>query len=117
LERREELDLSDDEAAYLAGSMFGAGTETTAATISASILAAACHPAAQRRVQEELSSVIGERGTFCSFMLQRACSHVQSAAPTSTDLDMLPQLHAFVLEVLRWRPASADGKPNLADPK
>ncbi|KAF8325350.1 cytochrome P450 [Amanita rubescens] len=91
LERREELELSDDEAAYLAGSMFGAGTETTAATISASVLAAACHPAAQRRVQEELSSVVGER------------------APTSTDLDMLPQLHAFVLEVLRWRPASADG--------
>ena len=65
LERQEEFELSDNEAAYLAGSMFGAGTETTANTISVSILAAACHPEAQRRVQEELNSVIGERGTFC----------------------------------------------------
>ncbi|KAF8735059.1 hypothetical protein AX14_002818 [Amanita brunnescens Koide BX004] len=91
LERQEEFELSDNEAAYLAGSMFGAGTETTANTISVSILAAACHPEAQRRVQEELNSVIGER------------------APKSTDLDMLPQLHAFFLETLRWRPVSADG--------
>jgi cytochrome P450 len=59
LERQRELDLSDGETAYLAGSMFGAGSDTTASAISVSVLAAACYPEAQRRVQEELDQVIG----------------------------------------------------------
>ena len=63
LERQRELDLSDGETAYLAGSMFGAGSDTTASAISVSVMAAACYPEAQRRVQEELDQVIGrDRG-------------------------------------------------------
>jgi cytochrome P450 len=92
LEKQKVLGLSDDEAAYLAGSLFGAGSETTASSISVSIMAAACYPEAQRRVQEELDRIVG---------LDRA--------PTIADLENLPQLHAFVLEVFRWRPVGADG--------
>ncbi|KAF8639385.1 hypothetical protein AX17_001541 [Amanita inopinata Kibby_2008] len=92
LERQKELELSDGETAYLAGSMFGAGSDTTASAISITVLAAACYPEAQRRVQEELDQVIG-----------------RDRAPTSTDIDMLPQTHAFVLETFRWRPVSAGG--------
>ena len=45
--------------------MFGAGSDTTASAISISIMAAACYPDAQAKVQEELDSVIGkERGEF-----------------------------------------------------
>ena len=45
--------------------MFGAGSDTTASAISISIMAAACFPNAQAKVQEELDNVIGkERGTF-----------------------------------------------------
>lgn len=63
LERQPELDLSDDQTAYLAGSIFGAGSDTTAAAISIGVLAAACYPEAQKRVQEELDAVLGsERG-------------------------------------------------------
>ena len=63
LERQQDLELSDNETAYLAGSMFGAGSDTTASAISISIMAAACFPKAQSKVQEELDSVIGrERG-------------------------------------------------------
>ncbi|KAK2459589.1 hypothetical protein APHAL10511_008399 [Amanita phalloides] len=87
LENQEELELSDDEAAYLAGTMFGAGT---AGSISVGVMAAASYPNAQRKVQEELDRVIGER------------------APTAADLNMLPQLNAYVLEILRWRPVTAD---------
>ncbi|TFK23725.1 cytochrome P450 [Coprinopsis marcescibilis] len=92
LERQAELELSDDETAYLAGSMFGAGSDTTASAISIGILAAACYPEAQRRVHEELDQVIGK-----------------GKAPTFSDQHMLPQTMAFVLETLRWRPVSAGG--------
>lgn len=63
IERQKELELSDSETAYLAGSMFGAGSDTTASAISISIMAAACYPKTQAKVQEELDNVIGkERG-------------------------------------------------------
>lgn len=63
LDRQAELELSDDETAYLAGSMFGAGSDTTASAISVAVMAAACYPEAQKRVQEELDQVVGtERG-------------------------------------------------------
>jgi cytochrome P450 len=65
LERQEELDLSDDQTAYLAGSIFGAGSDTTASAISVGVMAAACYPEAQAKVQEELDTVIGtERRMF-----------------------------------------------------
>ncbi|KAJ2933261.1 hypothetical protein H1R20_g3821, partial [Candolleomyces eurysporus] len=68
IERQAELELSDDETAYLAGSMFGAGSDTTASAISISIMAAACYPDTQRRVQAELDQVIGnERGEYAAF--------------------------------------------------
>ena len=57
--------MSDNETAYLAGSMFGAGSDTTASAISVAVMAAACYPEAQRWVQEELDQVLGkDRGTF-----------------------------------------------------
>lgn len=97
LQRQAELELSDDETAYLAGSMFGAGSDTTASAISVSILAAACYPEAQKRVQEELDQVIGNQ-----------------RAPTFDDQDSLPQTMAFVLETMRWRPVTAGGFPHKA---
>jgi cytochrome P450 len=63
LERQKDLELSDNETAYLAGSMFGAGSDTTASAISVSVMAAACYPKAHAKVREELDNVIGkERG-------------------------------------------------------
>ncbi|KIJ14884.1 hypothetical protein PAXINDRAFT_134552 [Paxillus involutus ATCC 200175] len=87
LENVDEHRLSTDEMAYLAGTMFGAGTDTTGIGISTMIMAAACHPEAQARVQEELDMVVGMGRT-----------------PTWKDSESLPQLHAFIWEALRWRP-------------
>lgn len=97
LDRQKELELSDSEAAYLVGSVFGAGSDTTASGISISVLAAACYPTEQQRVWEELDSVIG-----------------RERAPTLADQDKLPQTMAWVLEVLRWRPITAGGFPHKA---
>jgi cytochrome P450 len=89
--------LSDNEAAYLAGSVFGAGSDTTASGISISVLAAACYPTEQQRLWEELESVVG-----------------RERAPTLMDQDKLPLTMAWVLEVLRWRPITAGGFPHKA---
>ncbi|KAL0948576.1 hypothetical protein HGRIS_011135 [Hohenbuehelia grisea] len=97
LERKAELGLMPDEMAYLAGALFGAGSDTTAAAISVSVLAAVCHPETQKKVQEELDAVVGP-----------------DRPPTLDDQDMLPQTMAFVLETMRWRPVSAGGFPHKA---
>ncbi|GLB42606.1 putative cytochrome p450 [Lyophyllum shimeji] len=93
LERQSELGLSDDEIAYLAGSLFGAGTDTSASAISIAVLAATRYPAAAKRVQNELDRVVG-----------------RSRPPTHRDVcEELNELRAFVLETFRWRPVSAGG--------
>ncbi|KAG2046951.1 cytochrome P450 [Suillus hirtellus] len=72
-------------------------SEMTAVGITATIMAAACHPLAQAKVHEELDMMIG---------LDRA--------PTFDDASSLPQLHAFLLETLRWRPIVRIGFPHCA---
>ncbi|KAG2035975.1 cytochrome P450 [Suillus americanus] len=97
LENTQEHQLSTDEMSYLAGSLFGAGSDTTAIGITAIVMAAACHPLAQAKVHEELDMVIGS-----------------DRMPTFNDSSSLPQLHAFLLEALRWRPIVRIGFPHRA---
>ncbi|KAG1797387.1 cytochrome P450 [Suillus plorans] len=100
LENAEGHQLSTDEMSYLAGTLFAAGSDTasrTAVGITAIIMAAACHPLAQAKVHEELDMVIGS-----------------DRAPTFQDSSSLPQLHAFLLEALRWRPIVRIGFPHRA---
>ncbi|KAG6875606.1 hypothetical protein C0993_008334, partial [Termitomyces sp. T159_Od127] len=94
IERQESLSVSDDETAYLAGALFGAGSDTTASAISVGVLAAACYPAAARKVQEEIDLVVG-----------------RERPPTPADYEggRMPQLQAFVHESFRWRPVTAGG--------
>jgi len=86
------LGLSDRELYYLAGAIFGAGSDTTASALGFMTMAAACYPEAQARVQAQLDEVVG-----------------RERVPTFEDEDMLPEVTAFVLEVYRWRPVSAGG--------
>lgn len=92
LEHQKQYQLEDKELAYVAGGMFGAGSDTTASAITIMIMAATIHTDAQARVQEELDNVVG-------------CSRL----PTFSDQEMLPQVTAFMLESLRWRPVSLGG--------
>ncbi|KAG1807412.1 cytochrome P450 [Suillus variegatus] len=84
--------LGDEEVAYLAGTIFGAGSDTTASAITIMMMAAATHTDAQARVQEELDNVVGRTRLL-----------------TFADQEMLPQVTAFMLESLRWRPVSLGG--------
>ena len=91
-EKQQELDLSDDEVAYLCGSIFAAGSDTSSSAITVVVMAAATHTAQQKMVQEELDAVIGKGKT-----------------PQFSDWDDLPVTKAFCRESYRWRPVSAGG--------
>jgi len=92
MQHQAEYGLNDDEAAYLCGSLFGAGSDTTSAAIMVLVMAAARFPEAQKKAQEQLDLVVG-----------------QDRMPSFGDLDDLPYVNAFVLESYRWRPVSAGG--------
>ncbi|KAG1854488.1 cytochrome P450 [Suillus subalutaceus] len=97
LENQSSHKLSDEEMAYLTGSLFGAGSDTTAVAIIVVVMAAACFPEAQEKVQEELDAVVG-----------------RDRAPTFDDYSSLPQVEAFMLECLRWRPVTTLGFAHCA---
>ncbi|KAG1726484.1 cytochrome P450 [Suillus lakei] len=79
--------LTESEQAFLAGSFFAAGSDTTAAGICTVLMAAACFPEQQAKVHAEIDSVIGRH-----------------RAPTFADQQSLPCLEAFISEAMRWRP-------------
>lgn len=89
--------LSEDEMSFLGGMLFGAAADNTAAAITTAILAAACHPEAQARVQEQLDAVVGKE-----------------RPPSFEDIQHLTQLQAFMHESLRWRPVVPLGFPHRA---
>lgn len=81
----------------MGGTLFGAAADNISAAVSTAILAAACHPEAQVRVQEQLDTVVGRERT-----------------PSFEDLQHLTELHAFMHESLRWRPVVPLGFPHRA---
>lgn len=92
IEHQKQYQLEDKELAYVAGGMFAAGSDTTASAITIMMMAATIHTGAQARVQEELDNVVG-----------------RTRLPTFGDQEMLPQVTAFMLESLRWRPITPGG--------
>ncbi|KAG1728980.1 cytochrome P450 [Suillus paluster] len=92
LENRDVHGLTDPETAFLAGAFFGAGSDTTASAMCIVLLAAACFPEEQAKVQAELDVVIGRH-----------------RAPTFADQKSLTRLRAFISEALRWRPITPNG--------
>ncbi|OAX37092.1 cytochrome P450 [Rhizopogon vinicolor AM-OR11-026] len=92
LENRHCHGLTELEMASLAGAFFSGGSDTVSVAIGTVLMAAACFPEEQAKVQAELDEAIGRH-----------------RAPTFADKDSLPRLQAFVSEALRWRPVAAGG--------
>ncbi|KAG2131618.1 cytochrome P450 [Suillus bovinus] len=92
IEHQKQYQLEEKELSYVSGGMFAAGSDTTASAITLMMMAAATHTDAQARVQEELDEVVG-----------------RMRLPTFDDQEMLPQVTAFILESLRWRPIVLGG--------
>lgn len=97
LRNREQLQLDQDDIAYLAAGIFEAGTETTAMTINTFLLAAACYPEMTRRAQAEID-------THMDFKANDG-----ESLPTFTDLQQMPYLSAVVKEALRLTPTGSSG--------
>ncbi|KAG1908862.1 cytochrome P450 [Suillus fuscotomentosus] len=97
LEHQKQYQLKDAGLGYLAGVVFAAGYDTTASAITIMMMAAATHTDAQARVQEELDNVVG-----------------RMRLPMFTDQEVLPQVTAFILESLRWRPVTLGGLAHRA---
>ncbi|KAJ3555329.1 hypothetical protein NM688_g2639 [Phlebia brevispora] len=78
-----------------AGTVYGAGVETTHSTVCWFILAMAMHPHIQEKAQRELERAVGG-----------------DRLPTHEDYDSLPYVQAIIRETLRWAPAVPMGIPH-----
>ncbi|KAK5992051.1 Cytochrome P450 monooxygenase CLM2 [Cladobotryum mycophilum] len=80
-----------------AAAMYGGGADTTVASLSAFVLAMIRFPDVQRKAQEELDRVVGDR------------------IPQLSDRDSLPYINAIASEVLRWWPIAPLSVPHRAE--
>ncbi|KAG1741572.1 cytochrome P450 [Suillus paluster] len=95
LENENLYGLTEMEMHYLSGAFFAGGIDSSAAAICTVLMAAACFPEEQAKVQAELDAVIGRH-----------------RAPTFADQKFLPLLDAFISEAERWRPLGPNGFPH-----
>ncbi|KAJ7151718.1 cytochrome P450 [Mycena filopes] len=73
---------------WAVAALYGAGTETTAATVNTFVLAMALNPAVQKHAQAEIDNIVGV-----------------NRMPTISDMVDLPYVRAIIKETLRWHPA------------
>ncbi|GAB7349163.1 hypothetical protein MBLNU459_g8100t1 [Dothideomycetes sp. NU459] len=87
--------ISEIQAAFVAGTLIEAGSETTSASLNSCIKYLSANHAVQARAHEEISKVIGD-----------------SRSPTFDDEERLPYIRAMVKEILRIRPVTNIGTPH-----
>ncbi|GAA5997441.1 cytochrome P450 [Rhodotorula paludigena] len=92
LESQKSFGLTDDQAYFLGGALYGAGSDTTADGISTFIMTMCAFPDVQAKAQAELDRVVG-RGRL----------------PNFSDQPDLVYCGAVVREILRWRTVIAGG--------
>ncbi|KAH8431937.1 cytochrome P450 [Aspergillus melleus] len=83
---------SDDQAAYISGTLLEAGSDTTSNTLYAFVQAMLLFPEVQRRAQAEIDQVVGP-----------------NRLPVMDDLSQLPYIRACMKETLRWMPTAILG--------
>ncbi|CAO1638006.1 unnamed protein product [Sympodiomycopsis kandeliae] len=84
--------MTRDAQAYAAGSLFGAGSETTSSAIGVVMLVFMSFPDVQKKAQEEVDRQVG-----------------RERMPAFADMPHLPYIQAVVDETFRWRPVAAGG--------
>lgn len=85
-------EFSDDQAAYISGTLLEAGSDTTSSTLYGFVQAMLLYPDVQRRAQDEIDRVIGK-----------------DRLPVMDDLDQLPYVRSCMKESLRWMPTTIMG--------
>ncbi|EJD05381.1 cytochrome P450 [Fomitiporia mediterranea MF3/22] len=74
---------------------YGAGSDTSVATLTAFVLAMVIHPEIQKKAQEELAAVVGT-----------------SRLPTFADRNDLPYISAIMKETIRWHTVAPQALPH-----
>ncbi|KAF7197168.1 Cytochrome P450 monooxygenase [Pseudocercospora fuligena] len=92
IEHMHEYDLSEDQGAYVIGTLFEAGIHTTSVAMQSFVHAMVLHPGEYKKLQDELEDIVGA-----------------DRLPTFDHMPSLPRVRATVKEVLRWRPVVAGG--------
>ncbi|GAO50649.1 cytochrome P450 [Saitoella complicata NRRL Y-17804] len=90
-----EEHVDDLQAAFLCGSMIGAGSDTTSMQLASIILAMLKYPECQKKAQQELDSVVGS-----------------GRLPIFDDAPNLPYVRALIRESQRWQPVTVAGLPH-----
>jgi cytochrome P450 len=91
----ERQGITEMQAAFLAGSLIEAGSETTSAAINSALLYLSAYPNVRAKAQQELDRVVGS-----------------SRSPTFDDEEKLPYIRAIVKETMRIRPVTNIGTPH-----
>ncbi|PWN54241.1 cytochrome P450 [Violaceomyces palustris] len=94
-ETMEETGLTESQAAYLCGTMYGASVDTTFQALSVFFLASANHWEKLKEAREEVDDVVGA-----------------TRPPDHSDLERLERCRALVKEVVRWRPFAHGAAPH-----
>jgi cytochrome P450 len=84
--------FSDDQAAYISGTLLEAGSDTTSSTLYAFVQAMLLFPEVQKKAQQEIDDVVGP-----------------DRLPTMDDEPELPYIRACIKETLRWMPTTILG--------
>ncbi|TVY17605.1 Cytochrome P450 monooxygenase yanC [Lachnellula arida] len=87
--------FSDEQAAYIAGSLLEGGSDTTSGTLVGFIQAMMMFPEVQRTAQAQIDRVVGP-----------------DRLPTLDDIVNLRYIHACVKETIRWMPTLIIGVPH-----
>lgn len=91
---QKEEQLSDDQMAYIGGSLLQAGAETTSGILLGFVLAMVANPEVVKAAQQELDRVCGNR------------------LPDLNDVPDLQYIRAVMKETLRWLPGVPLGTPH-----
>ncbi|QRV92069.1 cytochrome P450 family protein [Ceratobasidium sp. AG-Ba] len=83
----DDLEEEMDRIKWAAGTLFGAGADTSAATILVFVLAMTLYPEIQARAQAEIDEVVGT-----------------DRLPEMEDRSSLPYIERVLKEILRWQP-------------
>lgn len=91
-EAQQKEQFSDDQAAYIGGTLLEAGSDTTSSTLYGFVQAMLLFPDAQHKAKEEIDRVIGS-----------------DRMPTMEDMCDLPYIRSTMKETLRWMPTTILG--------
>lgn len=95
-ELRKEYDLNKEESVFLAGAMFGAGSDTTSDVIETFIFIMTLYPEIAKKAQVELDEIVGKE-----------------RLPDFKDQERLIYCQAVIREVMRWRTVIPGGLAHM----